>query len=126
MKRIETFSDNRESGSQRKVSVVLPARDLPDLTFMAPTCVYRDSSFILHGKVGLILLAVAACTVLKGLTTRDFIVSRFIGQIKTSGLAITWLCRKLSSIYYSLTDGCPGSRFRFKLLNRSLTLSTLS
>ena len=51
---IETYSDIREFGSQRKLSVERPVHSgiMPDLTFKMPTCFYRDSSFVLHGKVG--------------------------------------------------------------------------
>lgn len=54
---IETYSDIREFGSQRKLSVERPeiSGTMPDLAFKAPTCFYRDSSFVLHGKVGLLI-----------------------------------------------------------------------
>ncbi len=54
---IETYSDIREFGSQRKVSVERPDTSgiMPDLSYKAPTCENRDSSFYLHGKVGLFI-----------------------------------------------------------------------
>ena len=54
---IETYSDIREFGSQRLLSVERPGLPgiMPDLAFEAPTCFYRDSSFVLHGKVGLFM-----------------------------------------------------------------------
>lgn len=49
----KTFSDIRDLGNLRKVSVVRPYGNKPDLAFKVPTCINRDSSFVLHGKVGL-------------------------------------------------------------------------
>lgn len=53
---VRAFSDIREFGNQRKVSVarLVTSRTKPDLAFKVPTCLYRDSSFTLHGKVGLL------------------------------------------------------------------------
>ncbi len=51
---IVTFSDIQEFGSQQELSVVRPFGELPDLSLKTPTCLDRDSSLFLHGKVGII------------------------------------------------------------------------
>lgn len=56
--RIKTFSDIRELGSQRRTSVVRPRGIMPDLSFKAPTCVNRDSSFSSARQGGYFYLAV--------------------------------------------------------------------
>ncbi len=52
---METFSDIREFGSQRLLSVVRPVNTgiMPDLVCKTPTCINRDSSLHPHGKVGI-------------------------------------------------------------------------
>lgn len=54
----ETYSDIKFLGASVKPSVERPVSGKkPDLAFKAPTCSNRDLGFILHGKVGLLLLA---------------------------------------------------------------------
>jgi len=50
----ETYSYIRELGSWCNVSVerLGSSGKKPDLAFMAPTCLRRDSSLFPHGKVG--------------------------------------------------------------------------
>lgn len=50
--RNKTFSYIQKFGSQRNVSVVRPKGKRPDLAFKTPTCIYREKSFVLHGKAG--------------------------------------------------------------------------
>ncbi len=53
----ETFSDIRESGNQRKLSVVRPGISgiMPDLAFEVSTCLTGIQVFVLHGKVGFLI-----------------------------------------------------------------------
>jgi len=53
----ETFSYIRESGSQRKLSVVRPDTSgiMPDLAFEVSTCLTGIQVFVLHGKVGFLI-----------------------------------------------------------------------
>ena len=53
----KTFSYIRESGSQRKLSVVRPdiSGTKPDLAFEVSTCLTGIQVFVLHGKVGFLI-----------------------------------------------------------------------
>ena len=50
--RNKTFSYVQKFGSQRNVSVERPKGKKPDLAYKTPTCIFRDKSFVLHGKAG--------------------------------------------------------------------------
>lgn len=57
--RVRTFSDIRELGSQRKISVVRPQGIMPDLSFKAPTCLQQGFKFLFYTARWVFYLAVA-------------------------------------------------------------------
>ncbi|MBS1112084.1 MAG: hypothetical protein H6Q95_376 [Nitrospirae bacterium] len=61
-------------GSRCKVSVVRPVfGNMPDLTFMAPTCKTGIQVFFQHGKVGYFILQLRFIIQLLALTVRVFL-----------------------------------------------------
>ena len=82
-------------GSQRKVSVSIPAcrESKPDLTFKTPTCTYRGTSFISTRQGGLTIFAEA--------------VLHLIFSVLTLKFFLAWIKIYIAKKYHNLEENAP-------------------